>query len=476
MVMLVLAQGGTLKAEHGTGRIMAPFVRRQYGDELYDVMRALKRLVDPAGLLNPGVLLNDDPAVHVQDLKVAPTVEEEVDRCVECGYCEPVCPSRDLTLTPRERIVLRREIATADSKGDTALATTLRKEYGYDGVDTCAVDGMCQTACPVLINTGDLVRRLRADNVNAVEQLGWKAAADHWGVVSRAGGIALTLADKMPVALPAAATTVARAVLGADAVPAYSRDLPAGGSPRPRVTSPTPTAVYFASCTTTMFGPADEGAGVAESFLSLCARAGVSLVTPDDLPSLCCGTPWKSKGLVSGYASMKARVAESLLLATRGGQLPVVCDAASCTEGLHVLLEAAGEHGITVVDAVTFVDDVVLSRLPPADKIRSLTLHPTCSSTRMGINPALMRVAQAAAEDVAVPDDWGCCAFAGDRGMLHPELTSTATKPEAREVAERRAQAHASVNRTCELGMTRATGEPYRHVLEVLDEATRGTA
>ncbi len=94
MVELVLSQGGTLKAEHGTGRIMAPFVRRQFGDELYAVMREVKRLLDPDGLLNPGVLLNGDPAAHLHDLKLSPTVEEEVDRCVECGYCEPVLPEQ----------------------------------------------------------------------------------------------------------------------------------------------------------------------------------------------------------------------------------------------------------------------------------------------------------------------------------------------------------------------------------------------
>ncbi|MFC6258408.1 FAD-binding and (Fe-S)-binding domain-containing protein, partial [Kocuria oceani] len=154
MVALVLDHRGSLKAEHGTGRNMAPFVRRQYGDELYDVMVQLKRLVDPAGLLNPGVLLNEDPAVYVRDLKTAPTVEQEVDRCVECGYCEPVCPSKDITLTPRQRIVGRREIAAAEERGDAALAARLRAEYDYEGLQTCAVDGMCVTACPVLINTG----------------------------------------------------------------------------------------------------------------------------------------------------------------------------------------------------------------------------------------------------------------------------------------------------------------------------------
>ena len=474
MVDLVLAQGGTLKAEHGTGRIMAPFVRRQYGDELYEVMRRVKLLVDPDGILNPGVLLTDDPRAHLRDLKLAPPVEAEVDRCVECGYCEPVCPSRDLTLTPRERIVLRREISRADAAGDESLARQLREEYDHDGVQTCAVDGMCQTACPVLINTGDLVRRLRAENQGALAQRGWKAAAGRWSLLSAAGGAALTVADALPSALPAAVTSFGRALLGADTVPAYTADLPAGGRTRRVRRADDPAAVFFPSCTATMFGPVGQD-GVADSFLRLCERAGVAVSTPDDIRSLCCGTPWKSKGLTDGYDVMKDRVAASLHLATRGGALPVVCDASSCTEGLMVLLDAA-ETGIRVIDAVAFVDERILPQLPPGEKVESLTLHPTCSSTHLGINPALRRVADAAAESVVVPDDWGCCAFAGDRGMLHPELTASATSAEAAGAARAASVAHASVNRTCEIGMTRATGVPYEHLLQVLDATQRSVA
>ncbi len=472
MVELVLFQGGTLKAEHGTGRIMAPFVRRQYGDELYGIMRELKQLIDPDGVLNPGVLISDDPDAHMQHLKLVQPVEDEVDRCVECGYCEPVCPSKDLTLTPRERIVLRREMARAEQWGDKALLGQLRKEFEYDGVQTCAVDGMCETACPVLINTGDLVRRLRAENQGGILEAGWKVAAQHWGAVSSLGGRALTVADAMPSVVPVVATRAARSIVSHDVMPLYGEELPAGGRRRLKLTNPDPVAVYFSSCTTTMFGPAGGGPGVAVAFEQLCERAGVPLVTPEDLTSLCCGTPWKSKGLKQGYAVMQEKVVASLRRATRQGELPVVCDASSCTEGLQVLLEAVAATDIRVVDAVQFVEEHVLPHLPSGKKFDSVTLHPTCSSTRLGLNDAFARVAAAAADTVVVPDDWGCCAFAGDRGLLHPELTASATAAEAAGVEESASGLHASLNRTCELGMTRATGQPYHHILHILSCTT----
>ena len=200
MVDLVLGHGGTLKAEHGTGRIMAPYVRRQFGDALYEVMVEVKRQLDPGMLLNPGVLLNEDPRGPLAHLKVTATVEEEVDRCVECGYCEPACPSKDLTITPRQRIVLRRERERARLAGDRDLVRELDREYGYDGLDSCAADGMCQSACPVGINTGELVKRLRAERGGAVAAAGWTAAARHWGAATRAGAIALTAAKAMPSA------------------------------------------------------------------------------------------------------------------------------------------------------------------------------------------------------------------------------------------------------------------------------------
>ncbi|MFD0477536.1 hypothetical protein ACFQ0B_62130 [Nonomuraea thailandensis] len=201
------------------------------------------------------------------------------------------------------------------------------------------------------------------------------------------------------------------------------------------------------------------------AFARLAGRAGVRLRVPEGIGGLCCGTPWSSKGYSDGHEVMAGRVRDVLLEATDGGRVPVISDAASCTEGF-------GHLGLEVTDAVAYTAEHLLPRLAVKRRLPSLALHPTCSSTRLGLDTAIDRIARAVAEEVTVPQGWQCCAFAGDRGLLHPELTASATRAEAAGVRAGSFAAHASVNRTCELGMTRATGEPYHHLLELLDRAT----
>ncbi len=482
LVEMVLEAGGTLKAEHGTGRIMAPFVHRQYGPELYQVMLDIKHAVDPAGILNPNIILTSDADLHLKHLKSTPSVENEVDRCVECGYCEPVCPSKDLTITPRQRIVARRAIAQAHADGNSVLARELTRSQTYDSIETCAVDGMCETACPVRINTGDLVRRLRAVEAGSMERATWNIAARRWAGTTQLASRAMSAMKRMPAALVTGPNRLARRVLGTDLVPLWSPDLPAGGARRTDTSSvthsptPTPTAdaVHFSACVGTMFGPAEGSGGVAIALESLALKAGVSLVRPAGLESLCCGTPWKSKGMQVGYEEIVSQTVDALWVASDGGRLPVVCDNSSCSEGLVGAVKSAVALdpkyvALEIVDAVDFAANVILARVQVDEKLNSVVVHPTCSSTRAGSNANLVAVASACAHEAVVPDAWGCCGFAGDRGMLHPELTASATAAEASEVAEIQADAHVSCNRTCEIGISRATGNQYVHVLETLD-------
>lgn len=444
MVELVLAHGGTLKAEHGTGRMMAPYVRRQYGDELYEVMWALKRLLDPAGILNPGIILSENLDTHCQNLKVFPKIQKVADNCVECGYCEPVCPSKNLTLTPRTRIVMQRELALAKSAGNKSLAHEIENEFSYKGEDTCAVDGMCATACPLSINTGSLVRDLRADNASPIFKKAWQLAAQNWSLFTQAASVSLKIAHLLP----------------------GLRKYPTGGSKRKSAPLANFDAIFFPSCTGTLFGTSDS----ISSLLTLADRAGIKLSIPAGIDSLCCGTPWKSKGYVAGYEIMRQSVSQALSKVANGKTISIVTDAASCSHGLSELL--TDYPNLQVIDSVKFTEEFILPKLQ-ISKVKSVAVHPTCSTTALGISNSLNNLAKAIADEVFIPENWGCCAFAGDRGLTFPELTQSATSVQAAEVKVREDTYYISANRTCEIGMTQATGRKYRHVIEVLEELSR---
>ena len=476
MVDLVLGARGTLKAEHGTGRIMAPFVERQYGPDLYQMMREIKRAFDPHGVLNPDSVVTDNPQVHMEHLKQTPTVQAEVDRCVECGYCEPVCPSQFLTLTPRQRIVAQRAIADAESRGDQALASQLRREQTYPVSETCAVDGMCATACPVGINTGDLVRRLRAEHRSKVVDAAWDAAARAWGPFTAAASAGMTVVDNVPHPMVDLPLKAARKLLGHETVPILSGELPGGGGiRRARRNDSSAEVVDLPACVQTMFGPTD-GVPLQDRVLAVLDRAGVRVTMPASTASLCCGTPWKSKGMSTGFDTMSAKLARELVEATDGGRLPVISDALSCTEGIIASLanqqSILSDADITVLDATSYLAGLA-DRLPAVRKVARAAVHPTCSSTRLGSTRDLLALCHLLADEVVVPTDWRCCGFAGDRGLLHPELTAAATRDEAAELSGQHFDLYLSANRTCELGLTRATGQTYVHVLAALDDALR---
>ena len=444
MVELVLAHGGTLKAEHGTGRMMAPFVRRQYGDELYEVMWELKRLIDPAGILNPGIILSENLETHHENLKVFPKIQKVADNCVECGYCEPICPSKDLTLTPRKRIVMQRELVLAKAAGNTSLANEIEKEFAYDGTDTCAVDGMCATTCPLSINTGSLVRELREEKAFPIVKTAWKLAASNWSLFTQAAGTALKIANL---------------------IPGLNR-YPTGGTIRKGAPIADFDAIFFPSCTATLFGTSDSTGAL----MTLAQRAGIKLSIPTGIESMCCGTPWKSKGYSAGYEVMSSSVIGALTKVANGKQITILTDATSCSHGLTELLS---QHpNLQVIDAVEFTEKHILPKLS-IRKFKSVAVHPTCSTTALGISGSLNNLAKAIADEVFTPENWGCCAYAGDRGMTFPELTASATSLQASEIKARDDAYFISANRTCEIGMSKATGKSYRHVIELLEEVSR---
>ena len=490
--LVVERYDGALKAEHGTGRNMAPFVEKEWGAEAFRIMKRLKDLADPENLLNPGVIINPDARSHLRALKPTPSIEEEVDKCIECGFCEVKCPSRDLTTTPRQRIVLRREMARLrNGDADAAMLSALIEEFPYTALDTCATDGLCATACPVGIDTGQLTKRLRRLRHSTTAHEIARSLATNFAATERALRFALRLGHGMQsifgTGAMAALTRVLRR-LTHNGTPLWTADVPRAAKPLPAAPRAGAQAVYFPSCISRVMGTIahePDDLSLAEAFLAVAARAGVPLFIPPDVAGTCCGVPFSSKGYDLGHDVAANTAIERLWRWSDQGRLPIVVDTSPCTYGLltcRASLKPETQQkfdSLKILDAVAFAHDHLLPKLTVRQQAESVALHPVCSVIKMNLTPKLEAVARKCSRNVIVPAAAGCCGFAGDRGFLLPELTESATRREAAELAAVQFDSapggggYFSSSRTCEIGMTRATGRLCRSFIFLLEAATR---
>ena len=474
--MVVGRYAGSLKGEHGTGRNMAPFVEMEWGSKAYALMKRTKSLLDPQGILNPGVVLNDDPRAHLEHLKPLPKADPIVDRCIECGFCEPKCPSREITTTPRQRITVRREMARLEASGEDApRLARLAEDYRYLAEETCATDGLCATACPVSIDTGEFVKELRARSHTERERsVAARIAAGMAGTEAWARrGLALADAAHgvLGTRLMGAVSRAARSASGGR-LPMWNPQMPRParlGELREAVRGRGRRVVYFPSCAARAMGPArgdPEPRAVSEAMLSLLAKADYDVLFPAQVDSLCCGLAFDSKGFRE-IAEAKGRELErALLVRSEGGKIPVVCDTSPCLYRMRKLFAP----GLELLEPVEFVHTHLMDKLRFRKRPGKVAVHVTCSSTKMGLAEKFRAVAEACAEEVVVPPRVGCCAFAGDRGFSHPELNASALA-ELRDGIRGCGEGFSN-SRTCEIGLSLHGGVPYRSILFLVDGAT----
>ncbi|MES2426411.1 MAG: FAD-binding and (Fe-S)-binding domain-containing protein [Bacteroidota bacterium] len=483
--LVVKKYDGALKAEHGTGRNMAPFVETEWGGEIYRIMKTVKETVDPENLLNPGVIINADKQAHIKNLKELPQVEEEVDRCIECGFCEHKCPSRDITLTPRKRIVVRRELLKLKNNGNTAQHKELLHQYQYEGLDTCAVDGLCATACPVDINTGDLVKRLRRENHSATANKVALITAKHFKGVYHT--VKFALATGLWVNKVAGQqsminlTKTLRKVV--PSFPLWSNQL-ALAKPVPGNLyneGYTRSVVYFPACISRAMGDPGKGQkGVMQTFMDVSAKAGINVIIPANIEQNCCGQIYSSKGFKDAYTYTVNETITKLWNVTDQGKLPVVLDISSCTQTLmhcRAVLTDVNKikfDGLLIIDSITYIHDYVLPQITITKKKKRIALHPVCSLQKMpGLENQFSKIAACFAINVNQPVFAGCCGMAGDRGFLHPELTRSATRPEANEIKADSYDGYYSSSKTCEIALSEAVEKNYRSILMLVDECTK---
>ncbi len=467
---------GSLKAEHGTGRNMAPYVEMEWGKTAYALMQRIKTLFDPHNLLNPGVIINPDAEAHLKGLKPLRPTDALIDKCTECGFCEPICPSRRLTLTPRQRIATWREIqGTADPARRDALMKAMAKSYTYQGRDTCAADGLCATRCPAGINTGAFIKRLRGLQASRPAKALAKGIQEHFAGTCRCLSTALDAADAVRSLVGdrfmQRGSDILR-VLSLKKSPAWNRAMPRGGAKLPHLPQRPDNplkVVYFPSCISRNMG-ADPAAPDARSepqmALAVLAKAGYDVLFPKNLAALCCGMAFASKGFTAEAEAKARELSAALLEASDNGRYPVVTDTSPCMQHMMETLDPS----LKLFEPVSFVleelqDKLVFTRLP-----RRVAIHVTCSTRKMGLAGKLEELARLCAREVVVPVGTECCGFAGDRGFTHPELNQSALLDLRKQVCT--CEAGYSTSRTCEIGLALHSGIPYYSILALVDEAT----
>lgn len=468
--------GGSLKAEHGTGRNMAPFVELEWGSDAYQLMWALKRLLDPQGILNPDVVLSEDPHIHLKHLKPMPAADEIVDKCIECGFCEPVCPSKGLTLSPRQRIVIWRDIQARKRAGiDT---TELEKAYAYQGIDTCAATGLCAQRCPVGINTGELVKKLRARSADSVKTADW--LANHFTTALQGARFTLHVANGARMLLGAprlAKISSALSKASKGRVPLWTNAMPQPERAirfTPPVKDARPRVVYLAACVSRVMGPAagdKEQMSLLDKTRGLLEKAGYQVVFPDNMDSLCCGQPFASKGYNEQAEHKRQELIGALLHASRGGLDPIYCDTSPCTLRL---VQDLGESRLDLYDPVRFIRTHLVDKLNFTPQTAPIAVHVTCSTQHLGESQALIDIARLCSTDVVIPEGIHCCGFAGDKGFTTPELNAHSLR--TLKDAVQYCSEGISTSRTCEIGLSQHGGIDYHGLVYLVDRVTGAKA
>lgn len=468
---------GALKAEHGTGRNMAPFVELEWGKQAYDYMKQLKQAFDPLNLLNPDVVITHKGTVYLENLKLMPKVNEIIDKCMECGFCEVNCPSHNLTSSPRQRIVLQRQIARLKADGsEEEQWKRLERDFAYFGDETCATDGLCETTCPVSINTGSFTKFMRSARVTPSGRKIAKYMAQHFkGVTSFAKlGLAgahlahITLGTDMVGNLAKMARSMSHGK-----IPKWNRWLPQASA---KLSVPVPvsqlgnTIVYFPSCITRTMGPAkydSDQRSLHQVMLSLLDKAGYNVIFPPGLEKLCCGMPFESKGYMEAADELSAALQKTLLECTNNGEYPVLCDTSPCVYRMKRVMDKR----LIILETVEFIHDYLLKRLELKKIPQTIAIHVTCSSIKMDLVDKFRTVAEACAAKVIVPEKVKCCGFAGDRGFTVPELNDSALE-HLQEALPLDCKFGFSNSRTCEIGLADHSGISYQSIAYLVDRCS----
>jgi D-lactate dehydrogenase len=467
---------GSLKAEHGTGRNMAPFVEREWGKDAFEVMKRVKQIFDEKNLLNPGVIFNSNTRCHLENFKPMPLTNSHVDKCIECGFCEVNCLTAGFTLSSRQRIIINREISRLEKSGDKKLASKLKKAYKYSGNSTCAGDGLCATSCPLEINTGHLTHDIRSQQI-PYGSLAWRTgnfAANHFAGIKSSLRPLLTVANGVHTILGSGIMRVVGKGIHKIGLPLWTPAMPKSVKIKPQKIqqqSFDDKVVYFPSCINQTMGIEKNSpykTPLADQMISLLQKAGYEVIFPKNMEKLCCGTIWESKGMPDIADRKTSELETALYEASQHGKYPVLCDQSPCLYRMREKIT-----NMKLYEPVEFIETFLLSRLEFTQTNEPVAVHITCTMTKMNLHDAIKRLAARCSTQVIIPQEVGCCGFAGDKGFTHPEINAYALRKLRPQLQKHNVKTGYSNSRTCEIGLTTNGGIPYVSIVYLVDKCTK---
>lgn len=470
---------GSLKAEHGTGRNMAPFVEYEWGADAYAIMKRIKSLFDPQAILNPGVIFNDDPHCHIKNLKPLPLTNHHVDKCIECGFCEINCLTSGFSLSSRQRIVIQREVSRLKRTGeDASLLKSLESDYAYLGDATCAGDGLCATSCPMGINTGHLTHDVRQARIPQ-GGFAWKIgnfAANHFAGIKSGLRPVLTAANAAHSVLGTSVMSgITSSLHNATGVPLWTPSMPKSYKLKKKAQeSKDLKVVYFPSCINQTMGVAKGDpyqSPLPDVMLSLLQKGGYEVIFPEGMESLCCGTIWESKGMPDIADRKTKELEDALWDASNGGEYPVLCDQSPCLYRMRSCIKS-----LRLYEPAEFIESFLVDNLEFTPVSEPVALHITCSTTKMQLKETIIALAKRCSSNVFIPSEVGCCGFAGDKGFTTPEVNAYALRKLRPQLEETSIKMGYSNSRTCEIGLTTNGKIPYQSIAYLVDRVTRAKA
>ena len=528
--LVVEEYDGSLKAEHGTGRNMAPFVKYEWGEKAYEVMKELKAIFDPDGLLNRGVIFNDDPDCFIKCLKPLPVLDfdydkvpdgghylmdpslstaqetvRQVKRANKCIECEVNCMSCGLTLSSRMRIAVQREIRHLTSTGENPeRLAKLKRQYKYYGDQTCATDGLCSTSCPMKINTGELTHLIRQMDMNE-SPTGYKIgefAANHMAGIKSGLRVMLDVAHVAHVTLGSTLMTDICRGMNKMGLPLWTTAMPKKKrQPKPsdltqmiiksievrgekeevrgekeevRGKKQTSKVVYFPSCINQTMGLSKESPvkqPLVDEICELMRKAGYEVIFPEGMERMCCGQIWESKGMLDIADRKSAELEAALWKASEEGKYPVLCAQSPCLHRMKKVM-----HKMHLYEPAEFIMKYLVERLDFHPIDRHVALHLTCSTREMGVDKDMITLAKMCSTNVFLPEGVGCCGFAGDRGFTFPELNQYGLRKLRPQIEANHIEVGYSNSRTCEIGLESNTGIPYMSIVYLVNECTSAKA